>query len=317
MHSLIRPLAPGAIIGYRKNGIPIRLIGGGSEPAPEPPAEPAPAGQDPAPAPAAAGQGAPPANPDPGQPSPPVSGQEPPAPQPEPSPATIDDLPEWARKTVRELRTENAAARQKAKEHEQALGALQVKSQEQLDGIARALGLKPEEATPEQIMAERDAEKARADAAARQARAAAVELAVFRAASAAGVNANALLDSRAFVTTLDGMDPAGDGFAQQVQDKIAAAADANPGWKLPPPSTVPAPAASAPPLAPAPPPAPLPPAVPSSGPQPGSYGQPPAGPRQLTEEDAKQMSPTQVLKAINEGLFVESGFGPNRISRIR
>jgi hypothetical protein len=205
MHDPATPQSPGAIIGYRKNGAPIRLIGGGSEPAPEPPAEPAPpAGQDPAQA--TAGQGAPVPPQPPGEPPQPDPAAQEPAGAPA-EPATVDDLPEWARKTVRDLRAENAAARQKAREHETALQALQAKSQEQLDGIARALGLKPEEATPEQIMAERDAEKARADDAARQARAAAVELAVFRAASAAGVNANALLDSRAFVTTLDGMDP--------------------------------------------------------------------------------------------------------------
>ena len=151
----------------------------------------------------------------------------------------------------------------------------------QVDGIAKVLGLKPEDVTPEQLAAERDAANASADQSAAQARAAAVELAVFRAAAMAQADAGLLLDSRAFVATLDGLDPSADGFAPMVRDRIAAAVEANPGWKLAAPAAAPAPAGQQPP--------PLqPPAIPASGPQ-GSFTAAPAGPRQLTMEDAKHV----------------------------
>jgi hypothetical protein len=277
--------------------------------APAPAADPAPqpAAPDPAPAPTAQ---APPADPAPGAQDPAPAGT-PAAQQPaEPAAGSIDELPPWAQKLVRDTRSEAAANRTKAKEHESALTTLQAKSQEQLDGIARALGLKPEEATPEQIMAERDTARATAAVNAAAKRASDVELAVFRAAARAGADGDKLLDSRTFVTGLADMDPAADGFAQQVSDRIAAALDSNPGWKLAEP--VPAGQPAAPPLAPA---APLVPQVPASSPQPGSFGQPPAGPRQLTAEDAKGMSAQAVQKAINEGLFTEAGFGPARSYR--
>lgn len=304
--SMIPPVTPGAIIGIRKSGRPIRLIAGGSEAAPETPAAADPAPATPPAAPAAE-PAQPPAADAPAGAQPPA---EPPAAQPaaEPAAGSIDQLPPWAQKLVRDTRAEAAANRTKAREHETALSALQAKSQEQLDGIARALGLKPEEATPEQIMAERDTARATAEQHAAAKRASDVELAVFRAAARAGADGDKLLDSRTFVSGLADMDPSADGFSQQVSDRIAAALESNPGWKLPAASAA---ARPAPPLEPQAP-APLAPQVPASSPQPGSFGQPPAGPRQLTAEDARGMSAQAVLKAINEGLFVDSGFGPSR-----
>ena len=308
MHSFTLPSSPGAIIGYRKTGLPIRLIAGGSEPAPEtPPAEPA--AQQPADSPA---DPAPPAAPAPGgapgSPAPAEPAAQPPA---EPAAGSIDQLPPWAQKELRSVRAEAAASRTRAREHEAALTALQAKSQEQLDGIARALGLRPEEATPEQIMAERDAARSAAEVNAAAKRASDVELAVFRAAARAGADGDQLLDSRTFVSGLTDMDPSAEGFAQQVSDRIAAALEANPAWKL---AAVPATAAPAPPLEPAAP-APLAPQVPASSPQPGSYGQPPEGPRQLTEADAKTMSPSAVARAVADGLFAGEGFGVPRYAR--
>jgi len=302
MHRITLPASPGAILGYLRNGRPVRLIAGGSEPAAEPPAEPAPPvpAAPPAPPPAA---DAPPAAPAAaGQ----AAGEPGSAPRGEPAADTIDALPPWAQKLIRETRTEAAASRTKAKEQADALAALQATRQSELDGIARALGLKPEEATPEQIMAERDAAQARAEHNAAAARTAAVELAVFRAASLAGVNAGALLDSRTFVSTLDGLDPADQSFAQAVADRIAQAVEQNPAWKAAVPQ--PAPAAQAPPLTPAP----LQPAIPASGPQGSFQSPPPPGGRQLSEADAKAMTPQQVLAAINAGQFAGEGFGPSR-----
>jgi hypothetical protein len=282
-------MAPGAIIGYRKSGIPIRLIAGASEGAPEPPAgDPPPADPANPPAPAAAQ----------GDPAAPVTGQEPPAAPAEPT--SVEQLPAWAQKLIRDGRNEAAANRTKAKEHETALAALQAKSQQQLDGIAKALGLKPEEATPEQIMAERDAARAASDASAARAREAAVELAVFRAAAHAQVNGNALLDSRSFVATLTGLDPAADDFAQRVNDAITAAVEANPGWKVAAPAApVPVPPAA--------------PAVPKSGT--GPVTGVPDGPRQWTEADVQSASPSEVQAAMDAGLLQNLGFGTARKNR--
>jgi hypothetical protein len=281
------PTSPGAIIGYRKSGTPIRLIAGGSETVPEP-APPA-ATEPPAPA----------ADPTPPAADPaPLGGQEPPAP---PAAATsVEELAPWAQKLIRDTRAEAASHRAKAKEQADALTALQAKSQQQLDGIAKALGLKPEEATPEQIMAERDAARAASDASAARARQTEVELAVFRAAAAAQVNGDALLDSRSFAATLAGLDPAAGDFRQRVSDAITAAAEANPAWKLTPP----APAAPAPPA---------PPAVPKSGT--GPVTGVPDGPRQWTQADVDRASPSQVQKALDEGLLQGLGFGTARKRR--
>jgi hypothetical protein len=281
------PTTPGAIIGYRKSGAPIRLIAGASETPPEPPV------------------GDPPAPPDPAEPAPPATdpapagGQEPPAPPAEPA-SSVEQLPAWAQKLIRDGRNEAAASRQKAREHETALAALQDQSQKQLDGIAKALGLKPEEATPEQILAERDAANAKASAQEARARESAVELAVFRASAAAQVNGNALLDSRSFVATLAGLDPAAEDFGQRVNDAISAAADAHPEWKI----AAPAPAPAAPPASPAPTPA-----------RSGGEHTAPGGNRQWTIEDVKAASPSEVAKAVEDGLLIDLGYSPTQKRR--
>lgn len=307
------PVTPGALIGYRRNGTPIRLIAGGSEAAPEappaPPADPAPQPPDPTVQPPAQ----PAAAPDP-------AGQ-PPADPAQPAAESVDQLPAWAQKTIAETRREAAAARTKAKELGDAQATRDTQHAEQMAGIARALGLAPEETTPEQLTAQRDQARADAAANAASARATQVELAVFRAAHQAGVNASALLDSRTFVSTLDGLDPSSEGFAQVVADKIAAAVETNPAWKAQVPvPAVPATAPAAPPPLAPPAPAPpeqgvQPPAVPASGPQGGFPSPPPPGGRQLTAADAQNMTAQQVQEAINAGLFMEAGFGPARSTR--
>jgi hypothetical protein len=299
MSTLYPSMPPGAIIGYRKNGTPIRIVAGGSEGPPEPATATGDPGTPPAP-----GQPAPPA----GNPPAPASGQEPPAPPAPPAEATsVEELPSWAQKLVRDTRAEAATNRAKAKEHADALAALQAKSQQQLDGIARALGLKPEEATPEQILAERDAARTASEASAAKAREASVELAVFRAAAAAQVNGNALLDSRSFVATLSGLDPAAPDFAQRVNDAITAAVEANPGWKLaasaatPPSAQPPAGNQSATTAPPA-----------RSG---GEHNGAPGGNRQWTDADVERASPSEVADAIEAGLLTDLGFAPQRKRR--
>jgi hypothetical protein len=322
MYRMTLPTSPGAILGYLRNGKPVRLIAGGSESAPEPPANGDPAAVTPPDSPQQqpAATELPAAAPEPSQQQPPQAGGQ--------QPGTVDDLPGWAQKLIRETRTEAAAHRTKLKELTDAQTAADTERQRQMDKVAEAFGLKPGEVTPEQIAAERDAAQERARAATATARTTAIELAAFRAAAALQADPNKVLDSRAFVATLDGLDPADPAFAALVSDRVAAALEVNPAWRVTPvpalvpalvPQQVPVPAQvpGQPPYAPAfaqqpymaPP--PLTPQIPASGPQ-GSFTPPPPGPRQLTEADAAQMSPGQVVEAMNQGLFREEGFGANR-----
>lgn len=255
-----------------------------------PAAEPqAPAEQTPAPAAAA---------PETPKPQPPTNGQ-----QAEPqasTPSSADELPSWAQRELKKLRDEAAGNRVKAKETADALEQFRAEQAKRQEAFAKALGLAPDEPpTLEQVTEQLNATRAERDAEQSRARQTAVELAVVRAATAAQVDGNALLDSRAFVGALDGLDPSAPDFGQQVKDAIATATEANPRYKLEPPT----------PAAPA---APAPPSVPKSG---SEFGAPPSGPRQWTAEDVDNASPAQLQKAINEGLLENLGFGPRRASR--
>ena len=282
MHTTLT-MTPGAIIGYRKDGRPIRPIAGGSTPT-EPPAAP--------PAPVA-------------PPTPPVVAPEPPAPpapaQPPAAPAasSVDELPAWAQKSLADVRAEAAANRVKAKENADALAAFQADQAKQRDALAKAFGLVGDEPpTAEQLTERLTASNAERDAERKRAQQAAVELAVLRAAATQQVDGNALLDSRQFVSALDGLDPTSADFSQKVSETIATAVERNPGYK--------------PTVAPPPPAPPAPPTVPKSG---AEFGAPPAGPRQWTETDVDNASPKQLQKAINDGLLETLGFGPRRASR--
>lgn len=289
-------MPPGAIIGYRKNGCPIRITGGGSEPAPEPPATPAPAAPEPLPAPAPAPPGG--SEPAPA-PEPPASGQEP---QGDPEPDRVDKLPSWAQREFRKLRDEAAGNRVRAKELADAQAAAETNHTRVLDGIAKALGLKPEEVTPDQIAAERDTAKAAAEQAAQRARQSDVKLAVLQHAFAGQADGNALLDSVQFLRTVDALDPAAEDFGARVKDAIAVAVEANPRYK----------ADAGLPAAPPPPPSSPPqPQVPASGPGQG-FTSPPPGPRQWTEEDVARSNPSELTKAMEAGLLENLGFGRTR-----
>lgn len=261
-----------------------------SEPTPETPAAPAPA---PTPVPE------PPATPSPAPAPEPAAPAQPETPQ-APAASSVDELPAWAQREFKKLRDEAAGNRVKAKEVTDSLAQFKTEQEQQRQAFAKALGLAPDEPpTAEQLTEQLNATKAERDAQQARARQTAVELAVFRAAAAEQVDGNALLDSRAFVSALDGLDPSAENFGQQVKDAIAAAAESNPRYKLTPP----APAAPEPPA---------PPAVPKSG---AEFGAPPQGPRQWTQEDVDRATPDQVQKAINQGLLENLGFGPRRASR--
>ena len=222
--------------------------------------------------------------------------------QPEPAApaASAEELPAWAQRELKKLRDEAAGNRVKAKEVGDRLAAFEAQQETQRQAFAKALGLAPDEPpTVEQLTEQLAASKAQHDAESARARQAAVELAVFRAASAQQVDGNALLDSRQFVAALNGLDPSAPDFQQQVTEAISTAAQQNAHYRLAPPA----------PTAPEP---PAPPAVPKSG---AEFGAPPQGPRQWTDEDLVGKTPKQVQDAINAGLLENMGFGPKRASR--
>lgn len=254
-----------------------------SETAVEAPGAPEPAVSEPAPEPAASAEPAEPqAQPEPKQES-----------------SDVTDLPPWAQKQLRDIRAEAARYRTSAKDLEGKLSKYEQTHKQQMDGIAKALGLAPDEATPEQIMAERDAERTRADGERRRAQQAAVELATYRAAATLGADGNALLDSRSFVRAIEGLDPSADDFAQRVRDAITDALDAHPEWKAAPsarpepPSTVPEPKPE--------------PTIPRSSN--GQFGGAPTGPRQWTDEDVARATPQQTVQAMRDGLLQNLGAG--------
>lgn len=205
-----RPATPGAIIGYRSNGTPIRLLAGGD------------GTND------AGGSGTPPVSPTP--PTPPAPDSTDPAP-----PAAGDPAKDGAPKTydeayVKKLRDEAAANRVKANQLEQ-------EKTSQLDAIAKALGLKKDEADPVKLAEQLAAEQARA-------RQGAVELAVFRTAGKHDGDAEALLDSRGFLASIAELDPAAAGFGKKIEEAIKDAVKNNP--KLKAAGQAPAPRSGAP-----------------------------------------------------------------------
>jgi hypothetical protein len=172
--TLALPTAPGALLGHRKNGAPIRLIAGGSQPAGEP-----------APAPAA------PATGDPATP--------PPAAPPTPPPATGAGDVDW--------KAEAEKWKVLARKHEDRAKGNATNS-ENLAKVAAALGIevgdKPDPAKlAEQVkQAQADHENARSEAAAAR-----IELQVHRTAVRLGAHADRLLDSRSFCDAIDALDP--------------------------------------------------------------------------------------------------------------
>jgi len=95
--------------------------------------------------------------------------------------------------------------------------------QEQLDAIAKALGLKPDDQPADPAKLTADITAAQADA--REAR---QQLAVYRNAAANEANPDALLDSASFLRSMADIDPTD---ADAVNAAIKAAVDGNPGFK--------------------------------------------------------------------------------------
>lgn len=121
---------------------------------------------------------------------------------------------------------EVARLRREAANYRTQLREAQAAQQQQLDAIAKALGLKDGDDAPDPAQLTEQLTASQAEA--RQAR---VELAVFRGAAAHSGDPAALLDSRSFLTSVAQLDPADAGFDKAVSDAIKAAVDGNPKLK--------------------------------------------------------------------------------------
>lgn len=134
--------------------------------------------------------------------------------------ASLDDLPDWAQREIRDLRGENAQRRTSQKTAEE---QAQQQADEKLQRVLEALGVeKNDDETPEKA-AERDRQaREQAEADAKTAR---LELAVHRAAPKVNADATALLDSRAFTENARDLDPTD---SDAIRDAIKAAVDENP-----------------------------------------------------------------------------------------
>jgi hypothetical protein len=131
----------------------------------------------------------------------------------------VEDLPAWAQKIITDTRGEAAQARVAAK------AAADQATKDLGDKLAVALGLKPDAKTDPAALTAL-AEKAQSDA-----RAASIQLAVFKAAGAHQGNPDALLDSTSFLAKVNTLDPTTADFGTQVGEAIKAAVAANPSLK--------------------------------------------------------------------------------------
>lgn len=209
MFNLAAITTPGAIIGYRKNGLPIRLIAGGSEAAPEPSTEPETGGDDTGTTTPADPATDPKPEPDKGK-----QGKDP-----------ADELAKW-----KALSRQNEAA---AKEARKAIEKAEQDKQATLDAIARALGLKKgEDVDPAKLAEQLTGERDTARNELRQTR---IELAIYETASKHGAKPNALRDSRSFLAKVADLDPSDKGFRDAVIEAAKEAVKANPALAAAPP----------------------------------------------------------------------------------
>ncbi|TDD90780.1 hypothetical protein [Actinomadura rubrisoli] len=209
---------PGAIIGYRKNGLPIRLIAGGNGEGgdggngdqggtgTEGDQDDDQRGQDDGQASSGGGTGQDAGTAQQGDKDGSLGGD-------------VASLPAWAQKLIRDTRGEAAGHRTKAKDFE-------TKHQGTLDAIAKALGLKTDDAPPNPAKLAEELTKERSST-----RAALVELAVYKNAGKHGADPGALGDSRSFLSAVDKLDPAAEDFATKLAAEIKKAVEANPKLK--------------------------------------------------------------------------------------
>jgi hypothetical protein len=225
------PSAPGALLGYKKNGQPIRVQAGG---APED----------------GEGEGQPQEN------TPPAAEVTPPAEPPateervNPDARRVDELPSWAQKLIKEARKEagdyrtRLADAQKAADEatsKQGPSPEEVTAQAQAEfaqRIGKALGLIAEEEQPpkpeqiiEKLTSERDSTAKERDQERERHRRALIELAVHRGSTKVGADPDALLDSRSFLKAVRDLDPDASDFSTQLTEAIQLAVEHNPKFK--------------------------------------------------------------------------------------
>ena len=133
----------------------------------------------------------------------------------------VEDLPEWAQKIIRDSRDEAGKARTTAKANA-AAEARTALAQE----IGKALGLVKDDETPDPAKLTEQLTATQA-----QARQAAIELAVYKAAGKHSGDPVAILDSRAFLASVQALDPNGSDFNTAVDAAIKAAVEGNPKLK--------------------------------------------------------------------------------------
>ncbi|WP_122262210.1 hypothetical protein [Ornithinimicrobium cerasi] len=135
----------------------------------------------------------------------------------------VESLPDPVQKMIRDLRAESADRRTKLTAAEQA-------QQDAIRALAKAAGIElPGETAPDpaQLTEQLTATQA-------QARQAAIELAVFKAAPTHQGDPNALLDSRSFLAKVADLDPASAEFTTTVDAAIKDAVTTNPKLKAAP-----------------------------------------------------------------------------------
>lgn len=144
-----------------------------------------------------------------------------PAPEPQatPDPAPAEQTKTYDEAYVKQLRDEAAANRTKARDAETA-------AQAKIAAALEALGIKADTEDPAEAAKQAAAERDQATQAAKEA---ALHLAVYKAAGKSGADADALLDSNSFRSTLAEVDP---GDAAAVQTAIDNAVKTNPRFKL-------------------------------------------------------------------------------------
>lgn len=166
-----------------------------------------------------------------------------------PASQDVSSLPDWAQKLITDTRTEAAKHRTEKQTAAQQAQAAQA----QRDAILKAAGLKPDgtDADPDPAALAAQIQEAQAVAWTN-----AVELSVVRSALAVGADSEKLIDSRAFIDSLDAfvdLDPNSAEFKTKLADHVKAYVDKHPTFK----AAAPGPARS-------------------GGDHPGGAGQPPA-----------------------------------------
>lgn len=132
----------------------------------------------------------------------------------------VEDLPAWAQAELRRARGDAAKARTAPKD------AAEKARNDLAQQIGKALGLVEDDkpADPEKLTEQLTGERSKT-------RAALVELAVYKNAGRHGANPEALGDSRSFMTAVDKLDPTADDFTDRLGEAIKSAVENNSNLK--------------------------------------------------------------------------------------